>query len=237
MDENIGFWEQAVNKIVTVAISRQLKQANGMEAQIKTDLNKLAQGQLDSIAITIYGVLLASQVEAESLRLQIGQVTVKPLSALRGKIKLVHPSTGTLHLVINQEKLTIALNSDSLLERLRSHQGVGSNLTIASTLADGVLTVSANPPEGSTNAPLVLLVATPEISPDGKAIRLQQVRSLEAQALPSELTQALLTHMDERLNLSDFERQGVLLQIQQLNVSAGKLSLHAVVQIEQFPSS
>ena len=80
-------------------------------------------------------------------------------------------------------------------------------------------------------------MATPKISPERKAILLQQVRYVEGQEPSSEFTQALLRRMDELLSLSDFEQQGMRLQIQQLDVSAGNLSLHAVAVIEQFPAS
>jgi hypothetical protein len=43
--------------------------------------------------------------------------------------------------------------------------------------------------------------------------------------------------MYELLSLQDFEHKGMLLQIQQLDVSAGKLTLQAAARIEQFPSS
>lgn len=41
----------------------------------------------------------------------------------------------------------------------------------------------------------------------------------------------------ELLSLQDFERKGLLLQIQQLDVTQGKLTLQATAHIEQFPSS
>ena len=82
-----------------------------------------------------------------------------------------------------------------------------------------------------------VLVATPEIAPEGQAILLQQVRYVEGSEPSPELTSALLARMDELLSLQEFERKGMLLQIQQLDVSAGKLTLHAAARIEQFPSS
>ncbi len=115
-----GFGEQAVNKIVEIAIASQLQKADGLEFRIKTDLNKLAHSQLDSLAIALYGVLLQPSLEAETLQLTIGRVTVKPCKALRGQIRLVHPSEGTFHLVINQASFTTALKTEFLHEKLRS---------------------------------------------------------------------------------------------------------------------
>jgi len=46
------------------------------------------------------------------LKLQMNRVIVKPLSALLGKIKLTQPSEGTARIVINEDNLTRAFNSN-----------------------------------------------------------------------------------------------------------------------------
>jgi hypothetical protein len=239
MQEKSGFGEQAINKIAEMAIASQLQKADGVEVRIKTDLNKLAHGQLDSLAIAIYGVLLKPNLEAETLRLEIGCVTVKPLSALRGKIKLVHPSEGTFHLVINEASFTTALNTESFREMLRSRGYADKqDVRIRCLLSDNTIRFRREPIGNNTEVPQdFVLVATPEITPEGQAVLLQQVRYVEGQEPSSEFTSALLARMYELLSLQEFERKGMLLQIQQLDVSAGKLTLEASARIEQFPSS
>lgn len=239
MQEKTGFGEQAINKIAEMAITSQLKQADGVEVRIKTDLNKLAHGQLDSLAIAIYGVLLQPNLEAETLQLQIGRVTVKPFSALGGKIKLVHPSEGTFRLVINQASFTTALNTELLYETLRSGGYADKqDAKIGCLLSDDTITFSTELIGNNTEVPEhFVLVAKPEIAPEGQAVLLQQVRYVEGQEPSPKFTSTLLARMHELLSLRDFERKGMLLQIQQLDVSAGKLTLHAAARIEQFPSS
>jgi len=239
MQEKVGFPEQAVNKIVEAAIASQLQKADGLEVRIKTDLNKLAHGQLDSLAIAIYGVLLQPNLEAESLQLQIGRITVKLFSAIRGKIKLIHPSEGTFRLVINEASFTTALNTESFRETLRSRGYADQqDARIRCLLSDNTITFSREPIRNNTEVPQhFVLVATPEIAPEGEAVLLQQVRYVEGQEPSPEFTSALLARMHEFLSLQDFGRKGMLLQIQQLDVSAGKLTLQAAAHIEQFPSS
>jgi len=239
MQEKVGFPEQAVNKIVEAAIASQLQKADGLEVRIKTDLNKLAHGQLDSLAIAIYGVLLQPNLEAETLQLQIGRITVKLFSAIRGKIKLIHPSEGTFRLVINEASFTTALNTESFRETLRSRGYTDKqDARIGCLLSDNTIRFSTEPIGNNTEVPQhFVLVATPEIAPEGQAVLLQQVRYVEGQEPSPEFTSALLARMHELLSLQDFERKGMLLQIQQLDVSAGKLTLQAAAHIEQFPSS
>jgi hypothetical protein len=239
MQEKSGFGEQAINKIAEVAIASQLQKADCVEVRIKTDLNKLAQGQLDSLAIAIYGVLLQPNLEAETLQLEIGRVTVKPFKALRGKITLVHPSEGTFRLVINQASFTTALNTEVLHETLRSRGYADKqDARIRCLLSDNTITFRTEPIGNNTEVSQhFVLVATPEIAPEGQAVLLQPVRYVEGQEPSPEFTSALLARMYELLSLQDFEHKGMLLQIQQLDVSAGKLTLQAAARIEQFPSS
>lgn len=86
--------EQAINKVAEMAIATQIKKTESLKVNIKTDLSKLAKGKLDAIAIKLTGFVMEHELKADEFHLQIGQVTVKPLSAMRGNIRLVHPSEG-----------------------------------------------------------------------------------------------------------------------------------------------
>ena len=60
---------------------------------------------------------------------------------------------------------------------------------------------------------------------------------LEGKEIAPELTAALITQMSEFLSLRKFEQKGMLLRIQQFDVTLGKLTLQATAYIEQFPPS
>lgn len=94
--ERAKFSQQAINKIAEVAIASQLKQVDKLKVQIKTELSKLARGQIDSLNINMNNLLMQPYLIVEELQLKINSVTVKPRSAILGKIKLVHPSTGAI---------------------------------------------------------------------------------------------------------------------------------------------
>lgn len=94
--ERAKFSQQAINKIAEVAIASQLKQVDKLKVQIETELSKLARGQIDSLNINMNNLLMQPYLIVEELQLKINSVTVKPRSAILGKIKLVHPSTGAI---------------------------------------------------------------------------------------------------------------------------------------------
>ena len=238
--EKAKFSQQAINKIAEVAIARQLKQVEKLKVQIDTDLNKLARGKIDSINININGLLMQPYLILEELKLKISSVTVKPRSAILGKIKLVHPSTGTIYFAFNQHDLTRTFNSESFLANL--HQ-IGETIPInvqqvkCDLLADGKISLRSELILNNTEQAEITFTTVPRISNDGREISLQDLHYLEGEALAPELTAALLLQVSELLSLRMFKQKGMSLRIQQVDVTPGKLTLQADTYIEQFPTA
>lgn len=234
--EKARFSQQAINKIAEVAIASQLKQVEKLKVQIETELSKLARGQIDSLNINMNNLLMQPYLIVEELQLKINSVTVKPRSAILGKIKLVHPSTGTIYVVFNEEHLTRAFSSESFLAQLRQKVKVNWQQIKCQLLA-GKISLSSELILGNTEQARSLTFTTvPQISNDKRQICLQDVHYLEGEALAPELTAALLSQVSELISLRLFE-QTMSLRIQQVDVKAGKLTLQADTYIEQFPSS
>lgn len=235
--ERAKFSQQAINKIAEVALASQLKQVEKLKVQIETELSKLARGQIDSIEIDMNNLLMQPDLILEELQLKINSVTVKPHNAIFGKIKLVHPSTGTIYAVFNEEHLTRAFSSEAFLAQLHHKVKVNWQQIKCQLLADGKITLSSELILSNTGqARSVTFTTVPQISNDGREICFQDVHYLEGEALAPELTAALLSQVSELISLRLLE-QTMSLRIQQVDVKAGKLSLQADTYIEQFPSS
>lgn len=240
--EKTGLGEQALNKIAETALASQLEEVERLEVRVKTNLSKLANGEVDSIAIKINGLITDYNLRVEELQLQIDRVTVKPLAALFGKIILTQPSTGVIRFVLTQDNLDRAFNSKSFLEHLRQTPGLmGESASrfqqIKCMLADGNMAFNCDAIVDSTKQATLAFTTTPRIGSDSQRINLQDIHYIEGQELPSELTAALVAQVSEVLSLlPNFERKGMSLQIQQLDVAASKLTLQAAMYIEQFPS-
>ena len=82
MTTEARFGEQALNKMAEIALASQLKGVERLEVQIKTDLSKLARGEVDSITIKINKLLMPQELILEELQLHFNRVVVKPLSAM-----------------------------------------------------------------------------------------------------------------------------------------------------------
>lgn len=238
--EKSKFGEQAINKIAEVALASQLKQVEKLAVQLKTDLSKLAHGEVDSININMNGLLMQSNLIAEELQLQINRVIVKPFSAILGKIKLTQPCTGTIRVVFNEDNLTRAFNWESFRANLSQGKPVKIYLQQVNChlQADGNIAFQLELILTDTKqAQSVAFTTVPRIGNNGREILLQDVHYLNSEELAPELTAALIAQVGEMLSLRMFEQKGMSLQFQQLDVTAGKLTIQAAARIEQFPSS
>lgn len=65
----------------------------------------------------------------------------------------------------------------------------------------------------------------------------QDIQYPQGKELSPELTNALMEKTSEILNLRNFEMEGILLRIHQLEVEVGKLTLQAEASVTQFPSA
>lgn len=233
--EQSGLGEQALNKMAEVALASQLEQAEKLRVQVKTDPGKLAQGQVEAIAVEGEGLVMPPDMGVAELQLRINQVTVKPLSALFGKLELTKPTDGSARIVVAAENLDRAFNSESFHTQLRQKSVDAQQ--IRSRLAAGKLTVSAQLRRSKTATQPVAFTATPSIGSQGKGVVLQEVTQTQEREISSEVLSALVEQISEVLSLQDLELDGMSLQIQHLEVAEGKLILQAQARIEQFPSS
>lgn len=82
----------------------------------------------------------------------------------------------------------------------------------------------------------VAFSAVPRISANGKTVTLENVEYGESGEISPDLTKALIDQTSELLNLSNFDLEGMSLQVNQLKVEVGKLTLQAEAYVEQIPS-
>lgn len=232
-----GFGEQALNKILEVALSTQFRKVERMEVQSKIDLSNLAHGEVDFISINVNRLLTQQDLVLEKLKLEINRVIVEPLSALFGKIKLVQPATGTVYIVIHEDDLTRTCNTESFRLHQRQNFMRGSLAIQAQQvmLADNSIVLKSQLIIDGTQKQVVL-TATPKIATNRQGIVLENLQ-YESQEISPELAALLSTQLTEVLSLRSFEQIGMLMQVQQLDVTAGKLVMQGTVQINQFPST
>ncbi|MDZ8055860.1 MAG: DUF2993 domain-containing protein [Aulosira sp. ZfuVER01] len=246
MAESPGLGEQALNKAAEVGLSNQLDEVENLDVNIKTDPLKLVQGQVDAVSIEAEGLVMQKDLRVEEMDMQIQSVAINPLSVAFGKIELTKPTVGSARVVLTEADINRAFNSDYVRSQLQNQkiQVNGQKNTIKPEHIDFSL-----PGEGkiALNSRVLLVEtgethqvafnAVPRVSTNGKTVSLENVEYGEGEEISPELTKALVNQTSELLNLSNFDLEGMSLQVDSLKVEPGKLILQAKAYVEQIPSS
>lgn len=238
--------EQALSKAAEVALSSQLDEAESLDVDIRTDPLKLIQGELDSVKIQGEGLVMQKDLRAQELQVRTGNIAINPLSAAFGKIELTRPTEADAHVVLTEQDLERAFNSEFIHDKLQNldvHVD-GQPMTINTKQVelhlpgDSKIALKAEillNKTGETKE--VSFSAVPRVSAGGQRLSLEQVQYAEGKDVSPELTAALLESASELLDLGNFELEGMSLRLKGLDVQKGKLTLQAEAQVEQFPSS
>ena len=238
--------EQALSKAAEIGLSTQLDEVENLEVDIRTDPGKLIQGQLESVEIEGKGLVMQKDLRAEELQVKMGSIAINPLSAAFGKIELTRPTDAEAHVVLTEQDLERAFNSEYIhdkLQNLKVHVN-GQPLTInarqvhLSLPGDGKITITAEILLKETGETQNISFSTvPHLTTGGERIALEDIQYAEGKEISPELTAALLERAGELLNLRNFELEGLSLRLKGLDVQKGKITLQSTARVEQFPSS
>lgn len=242
--DNLG--EQALAKMAQTALSNQLNEAEQLKIFVKTDPGKLAQGELEWLEIDGRGLVMRESLRMQEMELKINDIAVCPIKALMGNIELTKPIEGTARIVVTQEDINYAFNSELLANQMRELNiqadgkvvKMGIEQVNCQLLANGTVEIDADillQQTGKTQQ--VSFMTTPRISADGRTIMLKDVQYVQGKELSPELTTILLQKAKAILNLRNFEMQGISLCIHQLEVAEGLLTLQAAANVTKFPST
>jgi hypothetical protein len=246
MPDSPGLGEQALNKAAEIGLSSQLDEVENLDVDIKTDPLKLVQGEVDSVTIEGEGLVMQKDLRVEELDMQMTNVAINPLSVAFGKIELTRPTEANAQVVLTEGDINRAFNSEYVRSQLQSQKihVNGQLTTIEPQHVDfrlpGNEKVALNATmklveTGETQQ--VAFSAVPKVSGNGKTVTLENVEYGESEEISPELTKALIDQTSEILNLSNFDLEGMSLQVNQLKVEVGKLTLQAEAYVEKIPSA
>ncbi|MBE9224819.1 DUF2993 domain-containing protein [Phormidium sp. LEGE 05292] len=241
-----GLGEQALSKAAEMGLSSQLDEVEELNVDIRTNPIQLMQGELESVSIEGKGLVMQEELRTEKLQMQVGNIAINPLSAAFGKIELSHPTQAETKVVLTEQDIDRAFNSDFLREKLQNMEVnvQGQPVTVDTQKVEFSL---PDRDKFSLDATFYLretgetkktaFTAVPEIASGGNRISLEQVEYKDGQEISPELTEALLDKSSELLDFSNFELKGMSLRLKNLDVQPGNLIVEAEAYIRDFPSS
>ncbi len=240
-----GLGEETLNRIATMALASQLDKVDHLDVQVKTDLELLSQGKLDSLWINGKGLIMQQDLRMQELQIKIRGIAVNPMKALMGNIQLTEPTQGMAEVRLTVTDLNRAFNSPILKCKMQglSVEWQGQPVTLDTQdvacefLESGriaIATLIQIRETGDTQS--VAFSAIPTVTAEGRKVLLDDIQYQEGQALSGQLTEILVEQALHILDLRNFEMDGIALQVSKIKVAPDELILRAIANVTRFPS-
>lgn len=238
--------KEAINKVAEIGIKSQLDEVENVEVDIETDPFKALSGDVDSVSIKGEGMVMQQDLRIEEMHLNTGSVSINPWSVAFGKIELEHPTEAEASVVLTEEDINRAFNSDFIRDKMQNlNVHVNGEFMTVNTQriefglpGDGKIFLGTEVLLQKTQErKRVAFTAIPTVRDAGQQIILEDLEYIEGQDLSPDLIEALLNEVRSLLDLRNFELEGMTLRLKKLDVQKGKFVLQSEAYVEQFPSS
>lgn len=236
--------EQALSEAAEMTISTQLDEVENIDVDIRTNLLKMVQGQVESVSIVGQGLVIQQDVRVHEMELHTDSIAINPLSALFGQIQLDQAVDATARLVLTEQDINRALNSDYIRDKFPSWElNVEGQIV---TLKPQQLKVDLSTSTKIAVSGAILLqekaksqaiAFTAVISPRTRSqpLLLEAFQCTDGQGISLELAIALMHKAKELVNLPFLDWEGMTFRIKELEVQQGKLTVQTEAYVRQIP--
>lgn len=240
--DHIG--EKTINKIAEMAFKRQIKNAQDLKVEVKTNPNTLAKGVLESLDIDGVGLVMQRDLRLEKMKITLNNIAVSPFKALMGNVQLTQPSHGKACIVLNEKDIEKAVNVEHLNHHLQKYDIRHFDRSVKvrfqrvdfRILADGRIAIKAKLKILDSKAlSSVCLVIKPRICTQEQTILIDDVKCTQGKEFSPILIDAILQESVNILKLDRLLMDGISLKLNHLSTEDGKLNLLAIAGITHLP--
>ncbi len=237
--------EQALSKAAEITLSSQLDAAEKIDVDVQTDLLKIIMGHADSVAIAGQGLVMQEDIRVQEMELHIDQISIDPVSAILGQIKLNQPVDATVRIVLTEQDINRALNSKYILSRAQNLE-----LNVDGQLVKlGMQQMELHLPDGDKmvfkgTTVLHEIDKTQQVDftntfrprTTKRPVLLESFQCMDGQSMSLEVAVAFMEKIKELVNLPYFEVEQMTFRIQNMEVKAGSITLQLKVNVRQIPT-
>ncbi len=231
--------DQLVSKVVSGAIAALFKRTGKLKVTVRAEpVTKLLQGSVDGFDFVGHGLLMYNGLRLEAMELYLQAVSLDFSAIFTGQVKLRQPTQASMRIILTEEDLTTSFNTPFIVEKLQRLQYRGEPLHFHNTKIlfneDKSLEVFSNIGMGKATQPVeVKLKASLEVQNRTK-IQFVDIQ-YEGDSQGSELGHALMSHVNQLLDLEQFALSGTKLRIDRLRIKDRQLVFYGIAHIIQFP--
>ncbi|MCU0565675.1 MAG: DUF2993 domain-containing protein [Oculatellaceae cyanobacterium Prado106] len=237
--------EQALSKVVEVALTSQLDEVDELNVEVRTDPGQLLQGKVESVAISGKGLVMKQDLRMESLEVNMNAIAINPLGIVFGNLELTRPTDADAQIVLTEADINQAFRSTFIQDKLdRLNLDIEGQPT-AVDLQDVTIQLPGKNQfvvkaqfrlENQSKVKTLVAKAVPSIEDVGYRRIGLKVLAAEGQGLTSSLILAIFEQISILLDVRNFSIPGMTLQLHRIQVQPGKLLIDAKTQIQSIPS-
>lgn len=238
--------EQAISKAAEVGLETQLDEAENLDVDVRSNPLELVQGEVDSVSVKGEGLVMQKELRAEKLRIETDSIDIDPMKAALGDIELNQPTDARMLVVLKEEDIQRAFNSDYVKNKLQDLEiNYGDQTATAkieqvnfSLPESGKVKLEAdiNLVDKEQNEK-ISFTAVPEVNSAGNSINLTSIEYDREAEYNQNVAKEIIASTEEILDLRNFELDEMSLKVRKLDVQTGKLTIEADATIEDFPDA
>jgi hypothetical protein len=245
MHEEPRLEEQILSKVAEIGLSTKLDASEKIDVDVQTDLLKLILGNADSVEVAGQGLVIQKDIRVQEIELHTDSLHINPVSAIFGQVELDQPLDATVRIVLTEQDINRALNSDYILNNIPTlelnvdGQRVKLEMQQMELLLPGTGRMVI---KGKTllhevdNTRQVDFTASFRPRKLSQPVLLEKFNCTEGQSVSLEFAVALLQKLKEITHLPYLELETMALRLEEIEVQEGSLTLQAKARVRQLPS-
>ncbi len=227
-----------------MAIATQVDDVENIDVAVRTDLLKMVQGQVDSVSIAAQGVTMHKDIHVQEMELHTDRIAINLISAIFGQIELDKPLDTTARVVLTEEDINCALNSEYIRsnfqrleldvegellsiepQQLKLHLPGGGKMGFSGTIL-------LHEMGKSRRIGFTALMCPPIMK---QPLLLEAFQCTQGEGISLELAIAFLNKARELMALPYFQIAGIALRVKKMDVQKGSVTLYTEAYVEQLP--
>ncbi len=172
------------------------------------------------------------------MELYVQAVSIDFSAIFTGQVKLRQPTQANLRVVLTEEDLTDSFNTPFVVEKLQRLKYLGESITFTKTMMtvtpEKNLRIQSGIILGNSEEPVQVDFTTQVEVQDRRKIQFIDVQYSGNQE-EIDLSQALVNHVNDLLDLDKFALDGTQLKVDRLRIQNNSLIFYGSAQINQFP--
>jgi LmeA-like phospholipid-binding len=237
--------ENIFSEFTKMLLENQLDEARKIGVSIRTNLGKLFQGEIEGVSIQAQD-LVKDEIQVQELEVKTDQISIDPLSALLGKVRLNEPIDSEIRLVLSEEDLNQNMNSEygkaflKPIELIVDREVITLELLPPSTirlLDDNKMrftgTVKIENARSHQNLAFTCIIC-PRTETEPVRLETFCCTPNDGQSIPFMI--ALLQWMESLLSQPYYEIEGVSFRVKNLLIQDNKLNTEIEIHAEKIPN-